>query len=149
MRTLWIALLAGCAIDQADIDTGDPDELPDITGVYTVSPLGEPAGCEGTSVDPSWIEGALTISGPAEALAYTFDAGPSLAGSVDATFTFEGSGTVEIGAEEWVVTFEGLAFLGDSGWNLDGDLSADVLDSTSGATACTLTGLLEAVQDPP
>lgn len=149
MRTLWIALSAGCTIDQADIDTGDPDELPDLAGSYTVAPLGEPTGCEGTAVDPAWIAGGLTISGPADALAFTFDGGESLGGSVDATFTFEASGTVEIESSEWVVAMEGLAFLGDSGWNLDADLTADVLDSTSGATTCTLTGLLEAVQDPP
>ncbi|MCA9299296.1 MAG: hypothetical protein H6737_15735 [Alphaproteobacteria bacterium] len=142
-------LLAGCPLD-SDIDTDDPVEPPDITGVYTVAPLTDVAGCEGVAeADVSWMEGALVIEGTPDALTFTFAGGEVLEGSVDEAFTWAADGTVSAGAGFHDVAAEGLAFIGDVTWILDGDVAVDVLDSTEAAPTCTLTGRLEAEQDPP
>jgi hypothetical protein len=146
--------LVGCPVEVSDIDTDDdPTEAPDITGEYTVLPLtdveGEAdcAGIEGS--DPTWLEGMLTISGPADALTYTFEGGEVLTGSVDPAFTFFAEGTVVQNGIDVDVAAEGLAFIGDQRWILDGDVVLDVLDSTDGSPACTLSGRLEAEQLSP
>ena len=149
LLALCLALVA-CEADQADIDTGDPDELPDLAGSYMASALVEPEGCDAfPEADPTWLAGPLEITGAAPALTFGFSEGAVLTGDADAAFTFTAAGTVTDGATDWVVDVGGLAFLGDSGWNLDGDMVAEVSDSTSGTATCTLSGRLEAVQDPP
>lgn len=144
-----LVLLAGCPIDQGDLDTDDPDVRPDLAGTYEVAPLADPAGCEGVDVDLAWIEGRMVVSGPATALVATWDSGAVLGGAAELDFTFALDGAVAGPSHDFDVVVEGLAFLGDEGWNLDGDLVADVLDSTTGATACMLSGRLEAEQGSP
>lgn len=147
---LLIPCLAGCEIEQSDIDTDDPDDLPDITGTYQVAPLSEVVGCEGNvDVDLTWVAGEMVVSGPATALGADWASGAALQGSIDLAFTFALQGTVASGPLDLVVEVEGLAFLGDAGWKLDADLAADAVDSTAGATACMLTGRLEAEQESP
>ncbi|MEZ4316565.1 MAG: hypothetical protein R3F61_03655 [Myxococcota bacterium] len=144
-----LALLAGCPVDGSDLDTDDPTGPPDITGDYTVAALTELSGCDGvTAADPAWMAGALTISGTPDALVFTFAGGETLDGSVDEAFTWSAVGTVVREGQEVDALVEGLAFIGDVTWILDGDVSLSVLDSTGSVPACTLTGRLEAEQDP-
>ncbi len=144
---------AGCPLEVSDIDTDDPSQAPDITGDYTVQPLSDIEGeadCAGIpGSDPTWLAGSLTIEGPADDLLYTFEDGEQLDGSVDPAFTFFATGTVVREGVDVDVAVEGLAFIGDQRWELDGDVVLDVLDSTGKAAACTLSGRLEAEQLSP
>ena len=150
---IWMcafAVLAACDIDTSDVDTDDVADPPDITGEYTVHPLTEVEGCEGVpEADTTWLEGDLTISGPPDDLLFAFGSGEELAGTVDAAFTWEVEGTVSGTSTTLEVVGEGLAFIGDQTWELDGDVALDVVDSTDGTSTCTLTGRMEAEQDPP
>ena len=149
VRMFMLVGLIGCEIQDADVDTGDGDVRPDIQGVYSVSPPTEVVGCETMDVDTDWLVAGLEIIGPADALVFRFAGGEELTGDIDTAFTFTAAGTVDIGPLEWDVSLEGLAFIGDETWQLDGDLDATITDSTAGTPACTLTGRLEAEQDPP
>lgn len=141
-------LVAGCPGGQSDIDTDDPLERPDITGTYALGPILDPVGCEGV-IAPDALGAELVVSGPPTALVFGFGALGALDGSIAASFTFDASGTLALAEHELDAEVSGLAFLGDSGWNLDGDLVADARDSTSGELTCTLAGRLEAQQDSP
>lgn len=147
MRGVWILMgLAACEPENADVGpVTDLNERPDIQGAYTVA-VTDLDGCEGT-VDLDLLVGDLTIAGPATELVYTFP-GVVLDGSVDAAFTFEATGTADRSDHALDFTLEGLAFIGDETWNLDGDLTVDRIDSTAQTVTCTLTALLEAEQTP-
>lgn len=149
MRTpfaLLLALTSGCVIDAADIETDDPIQPPDITGSYAVV-LSDISGCDGTSADLAWAESELRVAGPADVLDFEFPGG-TLIGSIDAAFTWEASGTVALTDATHEAAAEGIAFIGDQTWVLDGDLSVEVIGSTAGADPCTLTARMEAEQNP-
>lgn len=149
MGVFALAVLVGCEIQGADVDTGDPDARPDIRGLYSVSAPTDVVGCEAIGVEFDWLVAGLEITGPAETLTFRFAGGEELTGDIDTAFTFSAEGTVSIEPQEWDVLVEGLAFIGDETWQLDGDIDATITDSTAGTPACTLTGRLEAEQDPP
>lgn len=144
---LGLLVLVGCEPEGSDIIT-PTDELPDLAGTYDAE-FSEPEGCEAyPEVTPDWLTGTLVITGEPEALTFAFGDADPLEGAVDAAFTWEASGTATTEASEIMLFLEGLAFIGDETWNLDGDVTVDRLDSTGRSTVCTLTGLLEASQVP-
>jgi len=143
-------LLGGCTLEGADIDTGEPVDPPDITGEYRVQPLAQVQGCETfPDVDGRWMEGILVISGAPDDLLFEFEGGEQLSGAVDTAFTWEAVGTVVTSEAILDVSAEGLVFIGDQTWVLDGDVVLDRADSTDSTAACTLTGRMEAEQNPP
>lgn len=144
---LWI-VLAGCEPEGSDVGTDPADELPDIAGGYALV-FSDLEGCEEhPEGSVAAFEGDLVIEGDAEALLFTLADGTTLDGSIDAAFTWEASGTATRDGATQDLFLEGLAFIGDETWNLDGEIVADLVDSTGQSTACTLTGLLEATQTP-
>lgn len=140
-------LSLGCDPEAADVATEDIEDLPDITGSYEVT-LSEVAGCEAEGYDLGWMQGALVITGEANDLAFEFPDGNVLLGQVDEAFAVDADGTVQPGDLEMDVVFQGIAVLAEDGFELDGDVAADVIDSTGDSIACTLSGRLEARQTP-
>jgi hypothetical protein len=141
-----LLVLAGCEPVADDVGTTiDLGRRPDITGTYTVAVL-DRSGCpDHPAARLESLEDGLVVSGPADDLTFTFGS-IVLAGEVDTAFSFEATGTTTVGDDELDIGIEGLAFIGDESWNLDGDLLVDRIDSTAQTVTCTLTALLEAEQ---
>lgn len=136
-----------CDPEAADVATEDIEERPDISGTYT-SALFEVEGCETQGYDLAWMEGTLQITGEATDLAFEFPDGNVLLGQVDEGFAVDAEGTVIPDEVEVDAVFQGIAVLVEEGYEIDGDVAADVIDSTGDSIACTLTGRLEARQTP-
>lgn len=145
LALVGVFALAACEPESDDVVT-PTDELPDITGTYDAV-FSEPEGCDAyADTAPAWLTGELVVAGEPDALTFTFADGAVLEGSVDAAFTWEATARVGQPGEEVDVYLDGLAFIGDDSWILDGDVAVDRLESTGASTLCTLTGLLEASQ---
>lgn len=140
------ALLVGCEPEDADIAT-DPNELPDIAGDYDVT-VDLVEGCDPEVGDLEWMVGPMQITGEPDTLTFELAGGDLLLGAIDTAYAVDAEGTVTPYEAEMDVLFQGVAVLGDEGWTLDGEVIADVIESTGETIACTLTGQLEAQQRP-
>lgn len=150
MKSVSLCVLAlGCAVGAADVtttDTTDDLDPPDLAGRYA-SALLDTSGCEAFPEVPlAWVTGPLVVSGPPDALLFSFAGAPELAGSVDATYSFQIDDAAVVDGWPLVVFALGLAYIGDDAWVLDGDLDVDWEDPADSTRFCTLSGTLEATQ---
>lgn len=144
---LLLTLSVACDPEVADIETDQPDDRPDVTGSYTVT-LTELEGCDQGQGDLTWMQGALQITGEPGSLELEFAGGDVLIGVVDASYSLDAEATVRPVDRDQDVVFAGIVVLGDAGWDIDGDVLADVIDSTDDSITCTLSGRMEAQQIP-
>ena len=91
--SLLLVFAAACDPEVADVATETPDDLPDVTGSYTVA-ITDRSGCDGLPGDLTWMEGALQITGEPTALELEFAGGDVLIGVVDVAFSLDAEATV-------------------------------------------------------
>ena len=80
--SLLLVFAPACDPEVADVATETPDDLPDVTGSYTVA-ITDRSGCDGLPGDLTWMEGALQITGEPTALELEFAGGDVLIGVVE------------------------------------------------------------------